>query len=104
MWIIPVKKVVFSVLKLTLQMKSAKIKSTASVAGSPKVNPLPVTRLAAATAGIVKPIVAQAEPIATFKPRCSSLLSEARTAEMASGIKTIPAINAPTMLSVWVTW
>jgi len=99
----PVRNVVRSVLKLTLHMNSAKIKSTVSVSGSPRVSPLPVSRLAAATAGIVKPMVAQAEPIATFKPRYSSLLREARTAEMASGINTNPAIIAPTIASAWVT-
>ena len=69
-----------------------------------RVRLLPVMMLTRPIAGIVMPIVAQAEPSAILRPRCSSFRIDARIAAKASGISTKVAMNRPTMASAWVTW
>ena len=90
--------------KLIMLTARTSNRSTVSPELKPSVSSFPVIRLAAATAGIVSPIVAQVEPSAMFKLRWSSFFSEARKAARASGINASVAMKAPAMASACFTF
>ena len=74
----PCRTVVRPVPSESAQIKRDNMSSTVDFRSSPKVSVHPLIRATAATAGIVKPILASAEPNAKFKLVCKRLARAAR--------------------------
>jgi len=77
-------------------MKSESISSTIERASSPSVRDHPVASDTMATAGMVRPMLASAEPSARFRLVCMRLRAAARRAANVSGSSTSKAITIPT--------
>ena len=70
--------------------------STVDLPSIPSISVQPLAIDTMATAGIVRPIVASAEPSARFRLVCSWLALAARSAASPSGISTMAAMMMPT--------
>ena len=85
----PWAKVMLPIMKVSTNM-------TKSLVSKPSVSGKPNHTAVSATAGMVKPILAKAEPSARFKLVCKRLALAARKAARVSGIKTNKAMTMPT--------
>jgi hypothetical protein len=92
----PWRIVVRPVASVTVLIKSVRTSKTVSSGARPKVKDCPSIIAARLTMGIVKPMVAMAEPSARFKLVCSRFLRAARMADIPSGNRTTAATTTPT--------
>src|SRR4029079_17258732 len=92
----PCSTVVRPVPNVITPTKSVKAKRSWSLLPSPSSRGCCSAIETTATAGIVRPILASADPSARFKLVCSRLDRDARTAARPSGRSTSAAIKIPT--------
>src|SRR5205814_847005 len=77
-------------------MSSVTASSAVPLASRPSASGNPMKIATAATAGMVRPMLASAEPSARFRLVCMRLRNAARTAAVVSGSSTSSAITMPT--------